>query len=199
MAFSLPCVLFAGGKSSRMGRDKALLPFGGYSTLAEFQYRRLEKIFNHVYISTKDAMKFPFAASFIIDKSDVFAPTAGFDAAFESLSQERFFALGVDMPFVTQAVIKRLIQADSDDVDATVAQTQGKTEALCGIYHRSLHKRFEAMLANDEHKLAKLLNEAKTTQVPFGQKELFLNLNRPHEYQKAKEVYGIMANEKEAK
>jgi len=36
-------IIFAGGKSSRMGRDKALLPFGGYDTLTEYQYRRLSQ------------------------------------------------------------------------------------------------------------------------------------------------------------
>ncbi len=33
MIQDIPLVIFAGGKSSRMGKDKALLPFGGYSTL----------------------------------------------------------------------------------------------------------------------------------------------------------------------
>ncbi|MDP1784432.1 MAG: NTP transferase domain-containing protein, partial [Sulfuricurvum sp.] len=43
MLFDLPCILFAGGKSSRMGSDKSLLPFGGYPTLAQYQYERLSK------------------------------------------------------------------------------------------------------------------------------------------------------------
>jgi len=58
-------IIFAGGKSSRMGRDKALLPFGGYDTLTEYQYRRLSKIFNRVYISTKND-KFNFNGQFLI-------------------------------------------------------------------------------------------------------------------------------------
>jgi len=61
--FDLPCILFAGGKSSRMGEDKSLLPFGGYSSLAQFQYVRLSKLFTHVSISTKTADKFDFTAN----------------------------------------------------------------------------------------------------------------------------------------
>jgi len=59
-------IIFAGGKSSRMGRDKALLPFGEYSTLCEYQYQRLAKIFETVHISTKEA-KFDFDAPLIYD------------------------------------------------------------------------------------------------------------------------------------
>ena len=49
-----PLVIVAGGKSSRMGRDKALLPFGGYSSLAQFQYQKFLPIFEKVYISCKN-------------------------------------------------------------------------------------------------------------------------------------------------
>jgi len=56
----IPCVIFAGGKSSRMGEDKSLLPFSSFKTLTEFQLSRLSKIFKNVYISTKEKNKFEF-------------------------------------------------------------------------------------------------------------------------------------------
>ena len=188
----IPCVLFAGGKSSRMGEDKALLPFGGYTTLSEYQYRRLQKIFQKIYISTKNPDKFPFDADFIVDESDVFAPTAGFVSIYRQLEAERFFVLGVDMPFVDEHIISALIEADSDAVDATLAVVANEMEALCGIYHRSLQSAFEKMLQEDKHKLRRLLEEADTQRVTFTDKIAFLNLNRPHEYQKAKELYDII-------
>jgi len=84
--FSIPCVIFAGGKSSRMGEDKALLPFASFSTLAEYQQTKLSKLFTHVYISCKEKNNFPFEANFIEDdKTNVtFAPTAGFLASFKA-------------------------------------------------------------------------------------------------------------------
>ena len=188
----LPCVLFAGGKSSRMGEDKALLPFGGYDTLSEFQYRRLQKIFPKVYISTKNPDKFPFPADFIVDRSDVFAPTAGFVAVYDALHVERFFVLGVDMPFVDGNVIDTLLQADKRANDATLALNHNGVESLCGIYHRSLQPHFEAMFKEGQHKLRKLLDEVDTVLVPFEKEEAFFNLNKPSEYQKAKELYDII-------
>jgi len=65
--FNIPCVIFAGGKSSRMGENKALLPFAGFETLTEYQYTRLSKIFSSVYISCKDKSIFSFDANFIED------------------------------------------------------------------------------------------------------------------------------------
>ncbi|HEY9190437.1 MAG TPA: NTP transferase domain-containing protein, partial [Sulfurovum sp.] len=66
MKRSIPAVIIAGGKSSRMGEDKALLPFGPYRSLAEFQYHRLSSLFETVYISAKKH-KFDFSCRVIED------------------------------------------------------------------------------------------------------------------------------------
>ena len=66
MPYKMPAVLFAGGRSSRMGQDKALLPFAGFKTLSEYQYRRLSEIFEKVYISSKED-KFDFQADILFD------------------------------------------------------------------------------------------------------------------------------------
>ena len=188
--FSIPCVIFAGGKSSRMGEDKALLPFGGFSTLAEYQYRRLSRIFEDVYISCKDQNNFPFSAKFIEDdkNSEIFAPTAGFLAAFKALHVEAFFALSVDAPFVDENIITQLIDADKVNFDATIAQTQEGLQPLCGIYHKSLEKEFLLMQQNNSHKLGFLLKNSSTNTLFFQDNFPFLNMNHPEDYKKALKV-----------
>lgn len=47
------CVILAGGKSSRMGRDKTLLPFGGFATLTHYGAHKFGRIFEHVFVSSK--------------------------------------------------------------------------------------------------------------------------------------------------
>lgn len=185
--FDIPCVIFAGGKSSRMGEDKSLLPFGGFETLTQFQLSRLNKLFKTIYISCKTKDKFDFEASYIEDvKSDsVYAPTAGFVAIFEELSEERFFALSVDSPFVSEKEIRKLIESDNENVDATIAKTQSGTQPMCGIYHRSLASKFKDMLKNDNHKLGFLLKSSNTSFIDFENEQAFLNLNHPHEYKEA--------------
>jgi len=188
--FSTPCIIFAGGKSSRMGEDKALLPFAGYKTLAHYQYERLSKIFTTVYISCKDSSKFDFDANFLedIDTNTTFAPTVGFVTAFKNLDSERFFALSVDTPFVTQKEIEELFEADEPKYDATIARTEEGMQPLCGIYHASLQKNFEEMLKKENHKLGQLLKSVHTKYVPFRQTHPFLNLNHPHQYQEALQI-----------
>ena len=184
--FDIPCVIFAGGKSSRMGEDKSLLPFGGFSTLTEFQYSRLSKIFKTIYISCKDKSKFDFNANYIEDiPSETFAPTAGFVAIYQTLKENSFFALSVDAPFVSDIEIVKIIEADRDDADATIAKTAFGNQPMCGIYHRSLDNKFKKMLEDDNHKLGFLLKSSKTTFVNFDNEKPFLNLNHPHEYEEA--------------
>lgn len=184
--FDIPCILFAGGKSSRMGQDKSLLPFGGFSTLAEFQYNRLSKLFTYVAISTKNADKFDFQADFILDPEGIdYAPTAGFVTAFKTLENERFMILSVDTPFIDETIFQPLLDADNENVDAVIAKTKGGSHPLCGIYHRSLAKEFERMLDENDHRLGKLLASSATAYVDFEEEELFANLNHPHEYQEA--------------
>jgi len=134
----IACVIFAGGKSSRMGEDKALLPFGGFDTLSQFQHNRLSKIFKNVYISCKTKTKFNFKADFIEDiYKDKYAPSVGFLSVFEKLGKKAFFAISVDTPFVDEQIIDKIYKADSLHVDATIAKLDGKIQPMCGIYHPS--------------------------------------------------------------
>ncbi len=188
----IPCVIFAGGKSSRMGEDKALLPFDGFDTLTQFQLNKLSKIFNKVYISCKTKDKFVSLKeykniNFIEDvkSSNIYAPTTGFIAVFEKLKCESFFALSVDTPFVDQNIISKLIDADHSSLDATIAKTDNGLESMCGVYHKSLLPAFKKMLSDNNHKLQFLLKNSKLNRVYFKDQKPFLNLNNPQEYKQA--------------
>ena len=184
--FDIPCVIFAGGKSSRMGEDKALLTFGNFTTLAEFQYHRLSKLFKTVYISTKEN-KFDFKADLILDSKsgNVFAPTSGFEAIFQTLQEERVFVLSVDTPFVSKREIETLLDNDSQELDATIATTASGSHPMCGVYHHSLLPAFTQMLKEDNHRLGQLLKKSNTRFVMFEEEKRFTNLNHPEEYKEA--------------
>lgn len=188
--FDLPCILFAGGKSSRMGQDKSLLPFGNHPSLAQYQYERLEKLFSDVYISAKDRDKFNFNPQVIQDplQSD-FAPTAGFVAAFEHLENERIFVLSVDAPFVDETIIQMLLDADTAHYDAVIAKSPSGAHPMAGIYHRSLLSQLQRMMHEGDHRLGKLLSSVKTHYVQFPSEEPFSNLNHPNEYEEAVSRY----------
>lgn len=176
-------VLFAGGKSSRMGRDKSLLPFGGYDTLCEYQFQRLQILFEKVYISTKE-QKFGFEAPLIFDRYPQSSPLVGIISVFETISEDACFILSVDAPFVNEAVITKLYE-ESQGYDAVIAQSPGGIQPLCGIYKRSITPYAKAFIAEENHKLSALLRAANSHFVMFEDEAPFENLNHFHEYEVA--------------
>lgn len=183
MPYDIPAVLFAGGQSSRMGRDKTLLPFSGYRSLSEFQYTRLGKLFNTVYISAKNN-KFDFKADLIEDRYEVSSPLAGIVSVFESLEVDEVFILSADAPFVDETVIDALMQ-NREGHDAIIARTESGKQPLCGIYRRSVLPLAQENLKADDHRIGHLLNQVNTKFVFFEEEAAFSNLNHPHEYEEA--------------
>jgi len=184
-------VIFAGGKSSRMGEDKALLPFGTYATLSEFQHQRLSKFFSKVYLCAKKD-KFDFVCSVITDKYKETSPLVGIISIFETLKVEEVFILSVDAPFVNQTVIEAMYkeeQKESLESDVIVAKSPSGTQPLCGIYKRSILSLAYQQLEKNNHKLHDLLSIAKTLYVPFEEDKPFSNLNHPEEYQEALKIF----------
>ncbi len=183
----LTAVIFAGGKSSRMGRDKSLLPFGGYDTLSEYQYRRLVQLFEKVHISTK-ADKFGFDAPLIYDRYEESSPLVGLVSILESIEEEECFILSVDAPFVDIGVIETLYYAGiGQPHDAVIAKSPEGMEPLCGIYRKSLLGKAREFLAEENHRLGHLLKSVDTRFVSFHSSGPFDNLNHPHEYEDALE------------
>jgi molybdopterin-guanine dinucleotide biosynthesis protein A len=177
-------VIFAGGKSSRMGEDKSLLPFGGFGSMSAFQYAKLSKLFGDVYISSK-VDKFDFDAPLLLDNYPQSSPLVGLVSIFEHLQDtQEVFILSVDAPFVDKDVINTLYR-HAKRCDATVAKSPSGTQPLCGIYRRGIVDQAKAFLANDNHRLNFLLKSSKTQFIEFDDDSKFMNLNHPHEYQKA--------------
>jgi molybdopterin-guanine dinucleotide biosynthesis protein A len=195
--FNLPCVILAGGKSSRMGKDKALLPFGPYTTLAQYQYNKLSKYFASVYISCKDKTKFTFDANFIEDDTQtswlqklfftnpmppVYSPLIALNALFKYFGRQNFFLIAVDTPLVDFDDLIKLI--DIEHYDAAIAKSDSGLHPLCATYSHTLKEQFKTALKNDQHKLHALLASARIKEVAIPESHL-LNLNHPEEYQKA--------------
>ena len=177
-------VIFAGGKSSRMGKDKALLPFANYPTLTEFQQDKLSTLFDEVYVSAKEN-KFDFDCRVIQDNYKENSPLVGLISIFESLKAEEIFILSVDAPFVSKETIEKLLEHNARRFDVIVAQSPNGVQPLCGLYKRSILPLAYAQLEKENHRLGDLLRLAHTLFVAFDEDAPFTNLNRPEEYQQA--------------
>ena len=184
-------VILAGGKSSRMGRDKALLPFAGEETLTLYQYKRLSKIFDRVYISSKNN-KFDKNIDIIEDKiSDISSPMVALESILSSIRGEAVFILGVDMPFVSKEMIYRLIKQYNKSSKTVIAQSPNGLEPLSAIYPKLILPTIRKLLDRDEHRLHRLLSSIEIEKVRFEDREAFFNMNNPSDYLEALRIKNI--------
>ena len=188
---NIPCVILAGGKSSRMKEDKALLPLGDADTIIEYQYERLKPYFKKLYISSKND-KFSFHADLILDESDIFSPMVALKRILETIDEEKVFIITVDTPFVTKSTIEKIIN-NSDDYEITVAKTE-KIHNLCGLFTKSLYSKISNLLEQNIHKVNYLLRESRTNYIEFSDEKEFANLNTPEEYKNAIKLISKLNN-----
>ncbi len=178
-------VIFAGGKSSRMGQDKALLPFGGFDSLAEYQYQRLRKYFDKVYISAKRD-KFYFDAPIIHDLYPQSSPMVALVSSLEQIESPEIFIISVDMPFVDKELISKLYKTFKSDpeTEIIIAASDRGNEPLCGIYRRPVLERARSLVNKDKHRMKYLIEMCETKVVKCNRDMVFVNLNTPEDYSK---------------
>lgn len=180
----LPCVILCGGKSSRMGSNKALLPFNGVA-LVQYMYEKMQKIFEEVYLVAKDNAPFEgFSHRFIQEQSPIYAPLIAINATLERI--ERVFFLSVDTPFIGLEQIEK-IAGQWRGEQILYAKTPLKSHFLCGIYHQSILPIAREMIEKEDFKMSSLVSKVKSGFVEFESEESFSNLNTPQDYQKALE------------
>lgn len=181
--FEITCVILSGGKSSRMGEDKSLLPFYSSKTLIEYQYNRLKPYFKNIYISSKvDKFDFLEKEFLILDENkDVFSPILALDTIFKKFQNQKIFIITVDTPFVSIDTISKLIE-ESKDCDICIAQTE-KTHNLCGVFSSNISLTIKTMIENDIHKIWFLIknNIYKIIELPNNNE--FLNINHRDDYE----------------
>lgn len=132
--------ILAGGKSSRMGSDKAFLPLNGETFLTRSinllsNFGETKLVVNR--LQTKFINRIPAQTAFIFDQFDGRGALGGIHAALKDCETEFAIILAVDLPFVTVEAIENLtnIALESKNLNAVVPiQNNGKAQPLCAVY-----------------------------------------------------------------
>lgn len=179
-------VVLAGGKSSRMGRNKALLPFEDGTLLGKV-IERMQSLFSRVILSVQQADAHPdMGLPQVPDRYAETGPMGAITSILES-GEQRIFCVACDMPFLNPTLIKFL--CGFPDCDAVLPVWHGRVESLHALYSNALLPEFQRLLAEGRFKVADALLQAHVRYVneteikaidPKG--ESFRNVNTPDDY-----------------
>jgi len=193
--------VLAGGKSSRMGADKAFLDFGG-QTLLDRALRVLGGVCDRVAI-VGDPAKFANCGALKGESgkgesavADIFpgcGPLAGIHAALAHSSADLNLMLAVDMPFVTAELLAFLLAAgENSDAVVILPRTIKGFQPLCAVYRREFCFVAEQALRAGRYKIGaafsgvvlRIVEDAELAAAGFSERSFF-NLNTPQDRQLA--------------
>ena len=188
--------ILAGGKSSRMGKNKALLTYEGKS----FLERLIEEFsdFDEILASTRDENQYDLEkyggkVKSITDENPDKGPLEGIRRALEKAKNDFVFVCAADMPFLTKAVPEYLSEFFCSDYECYVPCLDGQTEPLCAFYKKSVLNVVENQMKSEDLKLSHLFESVSTKIIPIEKslldKKNFVNVNTPKEYADLRKPY----------
>ena len=134
-------LVLVGGKSERMGSDKALLSYDGKATQLERTAALLQAVCPRVFISQREAQPFPAPAGTeaIYDSIDeARGPLRGILSAMQAHPEAHWLVLACDLPNLTSAALEKLIaafnEAPAPELTAYKSTHDSLPEPLCAIY-----------------------------------------------------------------
>jgi molybdopterin-guanine dinucleotide biosynthesis protein A len=191
----ITAVIMAGGKSLRMGSDKALLKIGNLPAV-EFQLQRLKPLFDEIILSTNAPEEFrhldiPCLPDIIPDRG----PLGGIYTALLRAKNPYIFAIACDMPFISTALIDYL-KEKCEGYDVTIPETERGLEPLHAIYSRDCVPAIKKHLEVDSKgRVIGFFPDVKVRVITKeeialieGGPQAFLNFNTPEDYQTALEL-----------
>ena len=190
--------ILAGGRSTRMGMEKAFVLLEGRTLLARM-LDVAQSVTREVRIVGDPAKFQPFAP--VVE--DVFpgcGPLGGIHAALRSSQTDLNLILAVDVPFVSFAFLQFLITRSRDSATTViVVRTSRGLQPLCAIYRRAFADIAERALRAGRYKIDALFEDGQTRvigeeelRVAGFSPELFRNLNTPEDVAGAKESRTIL-------
>lgn len=175
--------MLAGGASSRMGKDKALLPYRG-AALVEYVAGEVRRACGSVWLVAAEDRYSHLGIPCLPERYAGFGPMSGIEAALRVGGFEWSLIVACDMPGITAEVLQPLVTATQGAVcDAVVAAAPGgQLEPLCAVYHAGTLPRFASALAAGDYAVHKLLKELDIIRVDGGSEAPFRNANTAQEW-----------------
>lgn len=162
-------VILCGGDSSRMGSDKALLPFGN-CCLIEYLVHKFQPYFPKIYLSVKQKGIYSHLGLKVREISDIYlnaGPLAGVFSTLSMIDEEKAFYISIDTPFVNPELASLLLEkSDSYDICTIQRKNEVESEILSAVYSKSCITKLGKCLLLRQHSLQTAQGKCKTLYIP---------------------------------
>jgi molybdopterin-guanine dinucleotide biosynthesis protein A len=194
-------IILSGGKSSRMGTDKALLKLGD-ETIIERITNLMKSIFSDVFIVTNSPEEYKsLNISLYEDIYKSKGPLSGIHSGLVHSSTDKNFFISCDLPLISKELIEHIVEFKSEKL-IRYCFANGRHHYLAGVYSKNLIPEIEEILnvspnqsEKKEHKFSiksLIMNiEAEIINVEnlsFYNADLFFNLNTPKDFEYLKGI-----------
>jgi len=182
-------LVLAGGKSTRMGKDKGMIPYHGMPQ-RDYLYHLVGRVCTETFVSIRPDQKadFPEDMQYIVDDDVYRGPYNGLLSAHNKFPEVAWLVLACDLPLIDLASLQELIAARDPNVLATAfAQKEDPLpEPLCAIWEpHALEKSTSYLESGNGTCPRKFLINNETKLVFPRDPNVLLNANSEEEYKEA--------------
>jgi molybdenum cofactor guanylyltransferase len=194
-------IILSGGKSRRMGTNKALLPVSEKPNIERIKDELLP-VFEDMILVTNHQETYEFLnVKMVSDRYPGKGPLAGIHAGLLASDQEVNLVVACDMPFISAGLGAVLVE-NLREYDAVVPIIEGTMHPLFAVYRKKTIHVFENCLENNNLRMIHLLDQLNVLYLTEENlqsftndslAQIFFNMNHPEEYQ---DVIRLISSEK---
>jgi molybdopterin-guanine dinucleotide biosynthesis protein A len=188
-------LILAGGKNSRIGRNKAFIRLPNGQTILQNSINILQDIFPEIIIvaNRKEAYR-EFEVPVVEDLIKECGPLGGVFTGLCHAASQRNFVTACDMPFISPALI-RLLLAEGGTNDVVIPEVEGRVEPLFAVYSKSCIPTIFEHLQRRDFKMREALAQLRVRRVGAAAVDLvdpqhlsFFNINAPEDLKTAENL-----------
>jgi molybdopterin-guanine dinucleotide biosynthesis protein A len=185
MSRPFTAALLAGGASTRMGRDKALLPLADGRLLWQRQLGLLEALAPaEIFVAGPARPGFPASLRTLSDQTPNLGPLSGLQSALAAMTTSHLLILAIDLPAMTVDFLRHLLQTAPIQQGVVPRQALG-WEPLAAVYPRAAEPIVSRQLREHDRSLQSTVKALAKQELvrPYllnrEEEALFLNWNEP--------------------
>lgn len=186
----LSVAILAGGKSTRMGTNKALLTINNDTFLNAIAKEM--HFFDEVLVCVDDKKKYAdMPYTMIEDVHKEIGPIEGIYQALLNAENEYVFVCATDMPYLKKELVSYIREFVSGDYDCFVLKDGEKVHPLCAIYSKRMLPVIAELIENKKYKLINMFNMVRTKYIDINltcyDKKCVKNINTKEDYESINE------------